>query len=51
MKNNMDFIIGFPKAGNKSIIIMVIDKISKYAHICSLQQPFTLAHVVEVVNP
>ena len=27
---SMDFVIGVPKVGNKSIIMMVVDQLSKY---------------------
>ena len=29
---SMDFIVGLPKAGNKSVIMVVVDRLSKYAH-------------------
>jgi hypothetical protein len=38
---SMDFIVGLPKSGNKSVIMVVVDHLSKYAHFCSLQHPFT----------
>jgi hypothetical protein len=38
---SMDFIMGFPKSGNKFIIMVVVDRLSKYAHFYSLQHPFT----------
>jgi hypothetical protein len=38
---SMDFIVGLPKSGNKSIIMVVVDRLSKYAHFCALQHPFT----------
>lgn len=37
----MDFITGLPKSGNKSVIMVVVDRLSKYAHFCALPQPFT----------
>eukprot|EP00253_Pinus_taeda_P029747 PITA_29747 len=37
----MDFITGLRKSGNKSIIMVVVDKLSKYAHFCALPHPFT----------
>jgi hypothetical protein len=40
---SMDFIMGLPKSGNKSVIMVVADRISKYAHFCSLQHPFKVA--------
>lgn len=38
---SMDFIIDLPKSGNKSVIMVVVHKISKYAHFCALPYPFT----------
>jgi hypothetical protein len=38
---SMDFITGLPKSGNKSVIMVVVDRLSKYAHLCALQHPFT----------
>ena len=38
---SMDFITGLPKSGNKSVIMVVVDRLSKYAHFCALPQPFT----------
>ena len=40
---SMDFIAGLLKAGNKSIIMVVVDQLSKYAHFCSFPHQFTLA--------
>eukprot|EP00253_Pinus_taeda_P027615 PITA_27615 len=42
---SMDFITGISKSGNKSVIMVVVDKLSKYAHFCGLPHPFTLALV------
>jgi hypothetical protein len=36
----MDFISGLPKSGNNSFIMVVVDHISKYAHLCALQNSF-----------
>jgi hypothetical protein len=38
---SMDFIVGLPKLVNKSIIMVVVEWLSKYAHFCALQHPFT----------
>jgi hypothetical protein len=43
----MDFIVGLPKSGNKSVIMVVVDHLSKYAHFCSLQYPFTTFNVAQ----
>jgi hypothetical protein len=44
---SMDFIVGLPKSRNKSIIMVVVDRISKYAHFC-LQHPFTTSVVAQI---
>ena len=38
---SMDFVVSLPKLGNKLVIMVVVDHLSKYAHFCSLQHPFT----------
>jgi hypothetical protein len=43
----MDFIVGLPKLGNKSVTMVVVDHISKYAHLCSLQHPFIASIVAQ----
>jgi hypothetical protein len=45
---SMDFIVGLPKSNNKSFIIVVVDRISKYAHFCVLQDPFTTSIVAQI---
>jgi hypothetical protein len=41
----MDFIEGFPKVNNKSIILTVVDRFSKYAHFIPLGHPYTATTV------
>jgi hypothetical protein len=36
----MDFIIGLPKYKGKTIIMVVVDQLTKYAHFFSLSHPF-----------
>ena len=36
----MDFITGLPKSEAKSVIIVVVDRLTKYAHFCALSHPF-----------
>jgi hypothetical protein len=45
---SMDIIRGLPKSGNKSVIMVVVDFLSKYAHLCSLQHPFTTSIVAQI---
>jgi hypothetical protein len=44
---SMDFIVSLPKSGNKSVIMVVVDHLSKYAHLCALQHPFTTSTVAQ----
>ena len=44
----MDFIVGLPKSRNKLVIMVVVDHLSKYAHLCALQHPFTACKVDQV---
>ena len=37
---SMDFITGLPKSEGKSVIMVVVDRITKYAHFCALSHPF-----------
>jgi hypothetical protein len=45
---SMDFITGLPKSGNKSVIMVVVDRLSKYAHLCALQHLFTTSTVAQI---
>jgi hypothetical protein len=45
---SMDFIIGLPKSGNKSVIMVVVDRLSKYLHFFSLQHPFTTSTMDQI---
>jgi hypothetical protein len=44
----MDFITGLPKSGNKSVIMVVVDLFSEYAHLYALQHPFTSFTVAQL---
>jgi len=45
---SMEFIVGLPKSNNQSIIMVVVDRLSKYAHFCSLQHPFKASMITQV---
>jgi hypothetical protein len=44
----MDFIVGLPKSRNKSFIMVVVNCISKYSHLCALKHPFMTSTVAQI---
>jgi len=46
---SMDFIMSLPKSRNKSIIMLVVDRLTKYAHFFTLLHPFTPTLVAQSV--
>ena len=36
----MDFITGLPKFEGKSVIMVIVDRLTNYAHFCALSHPF-----------
>jgi hypothetical protein len=44
----MDFIKGLPKSGNKSVIMAIVDLLSKYAHFFTLQHSFIASTVTQI---
>jgi hypothetical protein len=43
---SMDFIIGLPKSEGNIAIMVVVDRLTKYAHFFSLSHPFKASTVV-----
>ena len=42
----MDFVTGLPKSEGKSVIMVVTDRLTKYAHVCGLSHPSKAITVV-----
>ena len=42
---SMDFITCLPKSEGRSVIMVVVDRITKYAHFCALSHPFKASTV------
>ena len=46
---SMDFFMGIPKEGNKTIIMVVVDRLTKYSYLCALPPTFTPSLVAQVL--
>ncbi|KAL3016347.1 hypothetical protein AAZX31_06G208600 [Glycine max] len=45
---SMDFIGGLPKAPGKDIILVVVDRLTKYAHFFALSHPYPAKEIAEL---
>jgi hypothetical protein len=45
---SMEFITSLPKSGNKSVIMVVVDHLSKFSHFCALHHPFTASTMAQI---
>ena len=45
---SMDFIDSLPSSQGKSTILVVVDRLTKYAHFCALRHPYTAASVARI---
>ena len=41
----MDFITSLPKSKGKSVIMVVVDRLTKYAHFCALSHPIKVSTI------
>lgn len=44
----MDFIEALPKSAGKEVILVVVDRLKKYAHFIALSHPYSVESVVQV---
>ncbi|KAI5343985.1 hypothetical protein L3X38_011862 [Prunus dulcis] len=45
---SMDFIVGLPPCQGKSVIFVVVDRLSKYAHFIALSHPYSAAIIAQL---
>ncbi|KAJ3686553.1 hypothetical protein LUZ61_015717 [Rhynchospora tenuis] len=45
---SMDFIVGLPKSEGKTVILVIVDRFTKYAHFLQLAHPYTAKEVAQL---
>jgi hypothetical protein len=48
MQNSMDFIKGLPKSQGYSVILVVVDRLTKFAHFVPVKHPYTASAIAQL---